>query len=326
MVLLLVCLLAVSQEPMLQNVEQRQSRFLENRINEPGARSALNSGEIESISNTFLRLGEAFPDEGNRMLFRMAVTQHITDPERIYTILEDEINTDAHRRATPNLARELQRYNLSQEQAPLISQIIFDRAKQLTLYGYMYKHDEQTLNEKTNLIESDYQRTLQTVLTRQGIRTNLSKYCLALDWKDLLSLTEDQVEQVLSAGWDLFERNRIEKIVSIRDVQHRAATGILNNEQYDLYLTNLVMDKAIEETQAVWNEAARLGLTAQFDHAVVYPELLAYYLERAKIFERFKIYPDRQHQRDELLYDLSINHKPVALKQIDTKKDSTRAR
>jgi len=331
--LLFLYLQATSQELSLQNLEPRQIRFLENRISQingledpHSGSSALDRGVVEGISNMFIRLSEAFPDEGNRMLFRMAVTHYVTDPAMVYTILRDDIHAAAERRAAPNLAREIRRYNLSEDQVPLISKIVFNRAKQLTIYGYVYGNDAQRLDEKTNLIENEYQRELQTVLTRQGIRTNLSKYTLALDWREDLSLTEEQVEQVLSAGWELFERNRVENFVSIRDAQHKVAKEILNSHQYEQYLTHLVMERAVARAQADWNEASRFGLVAESRRAMVCPELLAYHIERARILERFRIFPERILERDEQLSNLRVNNRPAVVGEINTARSNAQVR
>jgi hypothetical protein len=323
-VLLFVCLQAVPQE--VQNPEQRQIRFLENRMNQLSFSAPLSSQKKERIQNSFLALSKAFPDEGNRVLFRKAVLQNVTDSVTVYTIFQNEIDTDAKRRATADLARERRRYNLSEEQSRLISRTVLDRARRLTLYSYLYGDSEVELDKKTNLANNDFEKSVQIILTKRGIRTNLSKYCMALDWRRQLSLTEQQADAILLAGWDIFQRNRTEKIVSIRDEQHKVAKEILSEEQYDRFLTQMARNKAIEDTRMAWNEAIRLGLDAQLDSARVYPQILAYSLERAKIRERFRIIPDGQQERDRLLSNLSVNNKPDALKHIHAVRNREAAR
>lgn len=293
---------------------ERRVEYFNEQLSKIKTQSQLSEEKKNEISKVFDQLGQTEPQKGLRRSFRIAVSEAVKDTATIYQIFKEEI--DAEVQAVYNEAIEefRLRYNLSDNDVKSIGYLVYARSKELQMGYYLYPDDIAKRVQEEQAINAKYRKRILITLTKRGVKTDLYSYCTVLDFRHELKLSPEQIHRIVLTGWKLWENYKSNPDFKLRYEEHLKIKELLTDNQYERYLLFKVKENAERETQRIWKEMQKLDMAADLDSSATCRQMLSYYVERAKINERYKIIPDSDIEKEAQL-DALMYMQPKFLKQ-----------
>ena len=318
-----VSIQSIAQEGAKQ--DKNCTAYPQKKIEQVKKNILLDPEKEREIISVFEELCQKEEGQTNKSLYRIAVRRAISDMDSLYLIYKNELDPYVEKEYKRTIEEISDVYNLTEKQIQSISALVRGMTYMTGMSFYQYPEDERKRARINRKSKSEYNKRIEIALTKAGIKTSLAIYCHPiLSLGKRLSLTEEQLDKILTLGyefsWEERSNPNFQKLIE----GHKALKNILDADQYELLLSYANIQKARQKAGKTWKDAVRLGISVELDSATVYPQLVSYYLEDSKIRERYRIVEDGEEEKNDKLAALK-QREPKVLKKINVAKKREQA-
>lgn len=285
----------------------------------------LNPQQEQQIITNFRNICQNDSNQSKKVMYRTSVSKMTQNKDTIYLLFKDDIDSYIDKTSKRSCDEYIIKYNLTEEQAESISELIKLKAKETGLSFFIYPEDNKKRISSNMANNSKYNKDIMVTLTLIGAKTYLAKYYSPiLKYKKALKLSDDQLTKFIDTGYDHIAKEMSDPEFKILTETHKLIKEVFTPEQYDKYLTYTNIKKAQKAAENRWTEAVELGIDIEMDSVMVKKQLTAYYLEDYKIKERYKLISEKDGEKTEELEALK-QKQPKALKKINITKKRAKA-